>query len=261
MERIRAGDTVILVDAEGRKYRVTAEDCTYKVKGIGVANLGKLLGVAYGESVTVAAKDYITIRPSIIDLIETLERRAQIVLPKDSAFIILHCGIKPGSRVVEGGSGSGALTLALAGAVAPDGIVVSYDNREEHQTVARRNIERAGLAGIVEWKEGDVTETIGETGVDAVVLDIPEPEKAIPHALKALRPGGHFGAYVPTANQVERVVKALREAGFKHVRAIELIMREMEVSDGGVRPSFDMLGHTGYICLARWTGHANGKVI
>lgn len=254
MGDIEKGDTVILLDEEDRKRRVTVEDKTLKVKGIGIANLGKLVGVPFGEKVRLAGKEFVALRPSLIDIIETLERRAQIIVPKDSAFIVLYCGAHPGCRIVEGGSGSGALTVVLAGAVAPNGKVVSYDNRMEHQEVARRNVKRAGLSKVVEWKMGDVTASIEETGVDAVVLDIPNPDAAVDNATKALRPGGHFGAYVPTANQVERTVKALRKAGFKDVRALELILRDMEVSEGGVRPSFDMLGHTGYICLARWTG-------
>jgi tRNA (adenine57-N1/adenine58-N1)-methyltransferase len=251
---IKEGDNVILLDDDGRKFRVRAEKGTLKVKGIGVANVGKIVGVSYGDRVTLAGRDFVALRPTVLDSIETMERKAQIIVPKDSGYIILHSGIGPGSRVVEGGSGSGALTLALAWAVAPDGKVYSYDIKEKHQTVASRNVERAGLSALVEWKRGDVSEAIEEKEIDAVILDIPEPWGAVDNAAGVLRSGGHLASYSPTANQVERMVKALRGSGFAAVTASELIHREMVVSEGGIRPSFDMLGHTGYIVVARWLG-------
>jgi len=208
----------------------------------------------YGDRVVLAGTEAVALQPTVIDHLETLERKAQIVLPKDAAYIILHCGIHSGSVVVEGGSGSGALTVALAHAVLPDGKVISYDVREEHQAVARRNVEAAKLSDVVQFRIGDVSEEIEERDLDAIVLDIPEPWTAFPNVAAALRVGGHIAAYMPTTNQLERTVNALREAGFAEVEAVELILREMVVGEGGVRPSFDMLGHTGYIVIARWVG-------
>jgi tRNA (adenine57-N1/adenine58-N1)-methyltransferase len=252
--KIKAGDSVILIDKAGNKYRVEAADRTVKVKGLGVVDLGKLLKMEYGDRVTLAGTEAVALQATVIDHLETLERKAQIVLPKDAAYIILHCGIHSGSVVVEGGSGSGALTVALAHAVWPDGKVISYDVREEHQVVARRNVEAAGLSNVVQFRLGDVSEEIEEREVDAVVLDIPEPWTAFENAMRALHVGAHIASYMPTTNQLERAVNALRELGFAEVEAVEIILREMVVGEGGVRPSFDMLGHTGYICIARWVG-------
>ena len=66
-----------------------------------------------------------------------------------------------------------------------------------------------------------------------------------------LRPGGRICAYIPNTNQLELVVNALRERDFCDVFAIEIMQREMEVHKGGVRPSYEMLGHTGYIVYGR----------
>ena len=157
MTGIGIDETVILLDENGKRRRVKVIDRTTKVKGLGVVNLSKLIGAEYGDVVTLAGQELLIVRPSLIDFIETMERKAQIIIPKDAAYIVIHCGISSGCSVVEAGSGSGALALALASAVAPDGKLVSYDNRTEHQDVARRNVERAGLAGVVEWKVGDIT--------------------------------------------------------------------------------------------------------
>ena len=254
MGNIKEGDHVILLDEEGRRFRVKVVDETLKVKGIGVVNLSRLLEASYGDRVELAGTGFMVLRPTIIDSIETMERKAQIIVPKDAAYMIINTGIGPGSRVVEAGSGSGALTMALAWAVAPDGRVFSYDNREEHQAVAKRNVERSGLSDVVVWRSADVTGTIEEKDIDALILDMPDPWNVVVIGSKALRRGGHFASYSPTANQVERTVNALRDAGFINVMASELIHREMVVSEGGIRPSYDMLGHSGYIVLARWIG-------
>ena len=52
-------------------------------------------------------------------------------------------------------------------------------------------------------------------------------------------------------NQLEKAVNGLRERGFTDIRSMEIIRRGMEVHPGGVRPSFEMLGHTGYLTFAR----------
>jgi tRNA (adenine57-N1/adenine58-N1)-methyltransferase len=250
--KVKKGDIVILIDKDGKKYKAEATDLTMKIKDLGVVDLGKLLKLEYGDRVTLAGTEVVVLKPAVIDHLDTLERKAQIILPKDAAYIILHCDVHSRSVVVEGGSGSGALTVALAHAVAPDGKVISYDIREEHQVVAKRNVASAGLSDLVQFKIGDVAEAIDEADVDAVVLDIPDPWRVVENASRALRLGGHIATYTPTTNQVEQTVNALREAGFREIEAVELILREMIVTEGGVRPSFDMLGHTGYICIGRW---------
>ena len=63
--------------------------------------------------------------------------------------------------------------------------------------------------------------------------------------------GGRFVSYSPTVGQVERTHAALREAAFSDVRTFETLERELVVGRQGTRPSFEMLGHTGYITAAR----------
>jgi tRNA (adenine57-N1/adenine58-N1)-methyltransferase len=87
--------------------------------------------------------------------------------------------------------------------------------------------------------------------VDAVFLDIPDPWAAVPSAWEALRPGGHLASFSPNMEQVKETAAAIRKKPFVDQRTIELIEREMEVRDVGVRPSFAALGHTGYLTFAR----------
>jgi tRNA (adenine57-N1/adenine58-N1)-methyltransferase len=186
-----------------------------------------------------------------VDKLQTIRRRAQIILPRDAAQILMFCGIESGQMVVEVGIGSGSLTIALAHAVAPDGRVISYDVREDFITHAQTNIQRAQVASVVTAKQQDATKGFLERDVDAVVVDIPTPWKMISHAWESLKPGGYFCSYSPLTTQVQKTVEALRDCEFIEVKTLETLQREMVVSSHGVRPSFDMLGHTGYLTFAR----------
>jgi tRNA (adenine57-N1/adenine58-N1)-methyltransferase len=250
---VKSGDRIVLLGEDGAKTAIHVEAGARRINGIGVIDPSSLAGSPFGSVARIGNRKFIVLRPSVLDRFETLRRKAQIILPKDAAHIILNCDISSGKTVVEAGSGSGALTTALASAVRPDGKVISYDIRAEYLKQARENIEQAGLERFCVFREGDVTAAggIAETEVDAVVFDLPEPWNALDNAWEALRPCGHLACYSPTVNQVEQTVRALWERKFIEVYAVETLQREMTVVEKGIRPSFEMLGHSGYLTFAR----------
>jgi tRNA (adenine57-N1/adenine58-N1)-methyltransferase len=242
---------VILVDEKGNRILLHAIDEVQKIKGLGVYNPKELIGKDYWESIDISGKKFMILSPSIFDKISAIQRKAQIILPKDGMFIIFYCDVKSGDMVVEGGAGSGALTILLANSVRPNGKVISYEKREDFMRIAKRNVESAGLGDYVEFRRGDVTSTIDETGIDAVVLDIPNPWDAVNNALSGLKLGGHLACYSPTMNQVEKTVNEMRKFGLEWIKTLETMQREMVVGEKGMRPSFDALGHTGYVTFGR----------
>ena len=242
-------DRVVLLDRKGRKWLVALEGDTVSVRGLGVLKAEKLRG-SVGSSIAIGGESLLVLRPSARDLAETLARKAQIITAKDVALLLFYADVKPGDTVVEGGSGSGAVTIALARAVGETGRVISYDVREDFLAVARENVRRAGFADRVEFRQGDVRIEIDE-GVDAVILDMLDPWNAVHAAHKALKPCGHLATYSPNMEQVKETVLAMRKLPFIEVRTVELIEREMEVREQGVRPAFASLGHTGYLTVAR----------
>jgi tRNA (adenine57-N1/adenine58-N1)-methyltransferase catalytic subunit len=250
-DRISDGDAVLLLGSEGERHLVRVRPGTHRVAGFGVIDLGNLLGRSWGDRVTLGGTSYVLLAPILADHLRALERRAQIITPKDAARILLETGAAAGRNIAEAGVGSGALTVALAHAVAPTGRVFGYDVRADHLEVARRNVEAAGLGAVVEFRQADVRSGIQERDLDAVVLDLPEPEAVIASARDALRAGGVLAAYVPTAGQLEAAARATRGAGFLEVRMLELLERPWVVHDRGTRPDFDMLGHTGFLLFAR----------
>lgn len=250
-ERIAEGEPVILVDGEGRRYLVKAGGKGERIQGLGFLQTAPLVGMAWGARLEQVGKTLTLLKPSTTDLLAALRRKAQIILPKDAARILLECDVRAGSVVVEAGVGSAALTTALARAVQPGGRVHTYELREDFAAWGKENLDAAGLLGVVEVKVADVRAGIAERDVDAVILDMPDPWNAIPAAWEALRQGGHFGSYSPLVSQVEQTTAALLKQGFRDVRSLEILEREWVVGERGSRPSFDMLGHTGYLTFAR----------
>jgi len=195
--------------------------------------------------------EFVAFKPTIRDYIFKISRRTQIIYPKDIALIILFSGIGPGSRIVEGGTGAGALAAALANYVKPSGKVYSYEIREEFMETAAKNLQRIGVIDYVELKKGDLTKGIEERNVDAVILDLATPWLVVPHAYEALRGSGVFVSFSPTIDQVIRTVEALSKNGFAGIETFETLFRGMQIERGRTRPETLMTGHTGYITLAR----------
>jgi tRNA (adenine57-N1/adenine58-N1)-methyltransferase len=244
-------DIVVLVDENLRKILVDTNGKTDRIRGIGVIDPTSLVGKTYGTKLTIGNKEFWLLIPSLQDKLQGLHRLAQIILPRDAAQILMNCAIEPGQRVLEAGIGSGSLTIALASAVAPNGTVISYDIRPEFITHAVKNLTQANLTSYVTTKVKDVTEGIDETELDAIILDIPNPWAAVPHVWTALKIGGYFASYSPLISQVEQTVKTIQQHPFIECKTYENIQREMIVSKHGTRPSFEMLGHTGYLTFAR----------
>jgi tRNA (adenine57-N1/adenine58-N1)-methyltransferase len=251
MVKVKKNETVVLIDEKFNKYLISTSSKTDKYKGIGVFDPSIIVGNEIGKQIDIGSKKFWILYPSLKDKLETLKRKAQIILPRDIAQIIINCSIEPGQIVMEAGIGSGSLTIALANIVSPEGKVISYDNREDFIKHAMKNLKKSHLEIYVETKLKDVTTGIDEKNLDAIILDIPNPWDAIKHAYKALKPGGYICTYSPLTSQVENSIKEIKKLNFIEIKTIENIQREMVVTEKGIRPKFNMLGHTGYLSFAR----------
>nr|MDO8132780.1 tRNA (adenine-N1)-methyltransferase [Candidatus Njordarchaeum guaymaensis] len=250
---IHDGDYALIVLDDKRRWIVKLEAGGELHTHKGVVKFDDLLGREYGIVVeSPEHKEFAVFKPIITDTaLLRMKRQTQIVYPKDSALIIVNCGIGPGSRVVEAGTGSGSLTAMLANSVRPTGRVYSYEVREEFISTAKKNLERAGVSSWVEIKNMDVTKGIRERDVDAVVLDLATPWLVIPFACEALKGSGILSSYSPTIEQTQKAVKALEENAFGDIQTFECLVRKILVREGKTRPETFMVGHTGYITFAR----------
>ncbi len=198
-------------------------------------------------------------RPTHAESLSNLKRRTQIIYPKDQGLILLWADVRPGHRVLESGIGSGALTVSLLRMVRPGGRVLSVERRAEHAEEAVRNIDILDPAGSSdhELRIGDMYDPELFSGdeilFDRVILDLPEPWKAIDNVRKVLRPGGILLTYVPTPLQVHTLSLALQETRHFHlIRTVESIVRDWEFGPQSVRPAHRIIGHTGFVTTCRF---------
>jgi len=251
-EVVKDGDLILLYFNKREKIvtEVKSGEVLYTYKA--VIKFNDIIGLPYGTKIKLKNGTQVIIsRPRLEDIAYTaFIRKTQVLYPKDIGLIIIKSGIGPGSHVVEAGSGSGVLTAYLAYFVRPTGHVYSYEVRPEFLEAARRNISLLGLNNVVTFKLQDITKGIDEDKIDAIVLDMASPWTVVKHAWNKLKHGGAFISFVPTVNQMEKVVLELRNYGFIEIEPFEVILRSYKVAMGETRPASLRIPHTGYIVSA-----------
>jgi tRNA (adenine57-N1/adenine58-N1)-methyltransferase len=235
----------ILVDGRGKKRLVEEGEEVHTDRG--VVSLGSQ---ASGRVRSHLGEAFVFFEPRLVDLYERMPRAGSFLLKKDLGAILAYTGIGTGDRVVDAGTGTGSMALYLAHLVRPTGKVFTYEVQEEIAEVARGNLSRSGLEEYVELRVQDVAEGM-ERDVDVVVLDLAQPWKVFPEAHAALRPGGFLCVYTPYVEGARRAVEALSAGGFREIRTLEILEREMEFRSQGTRPKTRMIGHTAYLTFAR----------
>lgn len=252
MSVARENDLVFLMGRDRKSFIVRLQPGAELQTHRGVIRHDDLVGQPLGREVqSHLGYPFLVLEPSIHDLILDLKRTTQIMYPKDIGYVLLKMNVGPGSRVVEAGTGSGGLTLALARAVMPKGRVYSYEVRPDVLNLAAKNLEKLGLRSFVELKERDIEEGFDDVDVDALFLDLRNPWEYLTQAHAALKSGGFFGATLPTTNQVVRLIRALPEHGFSAVEVEELLLRPYKAVPARLRPMDRMVAHTGYLVFAR----------
>ena len=249
------GDLILLVDKVGRRHRVRLKAGQRHSLHSGAIEHDAVIGRPEGVIVTTQlGARLLAVRPTFAEQVTGRVRQAQPIYPKDLGAILVGADIHPGARVLEAGTGTGALTLAALRAVGPEGLVVSYEQREEFLEAAKRGISETlgGPPPNLVLKLGDIYQGVEEQDMDRVLLDLPEPWQAIPAVRSSLRPGGIVFAHCPNVSQVQRYFEALREArGFGMLEVFELLQRGWTVRGRSLRPSHRMVAHTGFLCFAR----------
>jgi tRNA (adenine57-N1/adenine58-N1)-methyltransferase len=218
----------------------------------GILSHDELIGKPWGTQVfSHQGAPFFMLQPSLADLLVDLKRSTQIMYPKDIGFILTSMSVGPGQTILEAGTGSGSMTVALAFAIGANGHVITYEKRPEFQNLARKNLVRLGLDTRVQFKLADLAEGISETNVDACFLDVPNPWDYLHQVRNALKPGGFFCNLVPTINQVERLLYVMRRENFAFVEVCELLLRYYKPEPTRLRPTDRMVAHTGYLTFGR----------
>jgi tRNA (adenine57-N1/adenine58-N1)-methyltransferase len=248
----KVDDLVLLVTGGGKRHLLRLKAGRQFHSHLGQIKHDDLLNLPYGTTVySHLGHALLLLEPSLDDRITRIKRNTQIIYPKDAAMIVQRLNLRAGSRVIEAGTGSGGLAIALAWSVAPSGRVYSYELRDEHVRVARSNLEKMGLLPYVELHNASILEGFQQTDADALVLDVRTPWLFLEQVRAALRPGAFFAALVPTTNQVSALLHGLERSGFADIGVEEILVRKYKPVPDRLRPDDSMVGHTGFIISAR----------
>ncbi len=252
LRRINENDLAMIVSSNHKHLFVHLKKGDQVQTHRGILAHDDIIGIPWGSEIrSHLDMRFFVLEPTLRDLLLHIKRKSQIIYPKDIGYILLRLSVTPGKTVVEAGTGSGSLTLALAWFVGPDGKVISYDRRKDMQSLARKNLERVGLEERVELKLKDIEEGFEEIDIEALFLDLPAPEIYLEQARAALADGGMLGMIVPTTNQVAAILRSLSMHAFELIDVCEILLRFYKPVPERLRPVDRMVAHTGYLIFAR----------
>ncbi len=248
---IQAGDLVLLCTPEGKTYLVEAGERSFQTHKDHF-DLSLLLGQPWGASLKGKRGEVcFALRPTLCDHLMKIKRATQIIYPKDIGYILLKLDVGPGKVILECGTGSGSLLLALAQAVGETGRVITYEKEARFQKVALENVRRLGLEDRIVFK-GEAKDGFDEEEeVDALFLDLKTPWDLLEPAWRALKGGAPLGILLPTTNQVSETLKHLEKLPFVKAEVLELMIRFYKTNPERLRPEDRMVGHTGYLLFTR----------
>ena len=252
MGALGAGEQVLLVDRKHRKYLIRLAEGSEFHTHSGIVLHDEIIGGQEGAELRTASGSAFQIwRPALSDYILKMRRGAQVIYPKDIGAILMYADIAPGMKILETGIGSGALSLALLRLGAE---ITGYEISQEFADRAKQNV--AGFLGEEALSRyrieiRDAYEGIDGSDYDRVILDLPEPWQAAPHARDALSPGGIIMAYTPSILQASKFREACREHDFLATETIEVLHRSWHIEGRAVRPDHRMVAHTGFLTKAR----------
>ena len=230
------GDLVLIYEGYGRTIpQVMKQDSQYKNR-YGVFPHTSFVGRAFGSkvgSVDDPSKWVILLRPTSELWTVSLRHRTQILYIADISLVIARLGVRPGSVVMEAGTGSGSLSTAFARALAPSGHLHTFEFNEQRQLAAVAEFKANGLDSVVTCRFRDVVRNglpALDGGADSIFLDLPTPWDVVESARRNLRPNGRFCSFSPCIEQVQRTCATLRKSKFRDIRTFEVLLRNYDVS-------------------------------
>lgn len=193
-------------------------------------------------------KEFVIFSAGFIDNYKKIGRLAQIITLKDIGQIITETGINSKSKVIDAGTGSGALACYLAHICKE---VTSYDIRDDAIEISKKNKDFLNLKNL-KIKKKDIFKGFDEKDIDLIVLDMPNPWNAIKSCENSLKIGGYLVIYVPTILQISDFVNEINKyESFVYLKTIELIERQWKIDGRVARPTSDAIGHTGFMTFCR----------
>lgn len=193
----------------------------------------------------------------------SLPHRTQVVYTPDYSYILHRIRARPGTRLIEAGSGSGSFTHAAARAVfngypaesrhtdETHGRVFSYEFHKERHEKISTEMDLHNLSSIVTcthadaYKDGFLLPPQTSDGpprspkANAIFLDLPAPWSALPHLTRASSEGKpsaldplspiHICTFSPCIEQAQKTVSHLRKHSWLDIQMVEVSHKRLNI--------------------------------
>lgn len=226
---IEEGDTVIIQAGANQMYSLVIERGKVFQTKRGAFKHEDAIDKPYGSQIKCSIGWIYILFPTPELWTLTLPHRTQILYQTDISMIIMQLDVKPGTVVLEAGTGSGSMSHCLIRSIAPTGHLYTFDFHEQRSILAKEEFINHGLADLVTATHKDVCSEgfdIQEKA-DAIFLDLPSPWDALPFAKKAFKnEGGRICTFSPCIEQVQKTCLELDRLGFTEIRTMECLLRE-----------------------------------
>lgn len=235
---------VVIIESEGKRFVRYLKRGDALGTPVGSYPHSEMMGVPFCAPTialnNVGAATVLRTTPEL--WLTNLPHRTQIIYHPNVAVILDRLDLRPGSVVVESGTGSGGLTTALARAIAPTGHVYTFDFHKDRAAAAAAEFASHGMEHLVTVTHGDACGPHGfgkelaepRPLADAVFLDVPNPWDAIGNAVRVLKHCGRLCSFSPCIEQVKQAVVEMERQGLTEIVTIEVLMCEFDVTRGAL---------------------------
>ncbi|EJW02391.1 hypothetical protein EDEG_03177 [Edhazardia aedis USNM 41457] len=241
---IKCEDSVILFQSINKKYILYPNESNNIFNILHKDIIGKEFNTKY--------KSIFLLKPNPASFIETVKRQTQILFEADISLIIFMLHIKPGFSVLETGSGSGVLTTFLSKTVGKNGTVHTFERNAERFNALKTKFQVQNLFN-VKIRNCDIhTEENIPDNLDAIFLDIPDPQLIVGKCFELLKQYGKICVFVPSCDQVIKVKNELKQC-FYDIKMFENLKRMYGRSKSNIHsiiPLKDQYSHTGFLIFA-----------
>ena len=198
-------------------------------------------------------------RPTFKEFILNMKRGPQIIYPKDISQIVIESNISSSSKVLEIGTGSGALTLYLVSLLNEKGSLTTVDISKTNQRRAKKTIERYLSTKEIneEYNLNFINQDLNDFNfskisneIDTVITDVPEPWIFFDN--NKINTDIVWVSYLPSITQVIKTKECLESNNFENIEVKEVILRDWYLNKKIARPDNKLISHTGFLLSARF---------